>query len=206
MDMLSPFPNQGLHRTSAVAGRSCLSKRHDATRPLPGSTLPLCKAPAEFQTLSEEETTSLDRTPRLPVSASHLGSCAKFSCPLAHCFSLCTCRQQSRSAPNDVQKCKFCSPLPVLSAGAVCVGVSGCMREASCPSFPPCEPDLKLTEVRGSLSLFSASRDRHHFKPSPQYLLNTAFHARMLCKAEQKQYAIYKYGEESIMKFFRSFL
>lgn len=135
-----PLPKPGVVQTngiSAVAGRSCLSKRHDATQQLSGGILPPCMAPTEFQTLSEEETTSSDRMPRLPASASHLGSCAEFCCPLAFCFSPCTCRQQSRSASNDVQKCKFCSPLPALSAGAICVGALGCMREVSCLSFLP---------------------------------------------------------------------
>lgn len=67
---------------------------------------------------------------------------------------------------------------------------------------PACNPKLKLDEVRENLSLFSVSVDQHHFKSESQYLLNTVFHTWTLCKAEQKEYAIYKHVEESIVKFF----
>lgn len=189
---LPPFPNQGLHRP----GRSCLPKRHCDTWQLPTSILPLGKAPTEFQTL-------LDWTSWLPPSALCLGSHAKFCSFLTHLFPSVysqTAKQVWIKQHSEVQILLSTTELDI------CVRALGCMKEVSCLSSLPCNPKLKLAEVRGSLSLFSVSVDQHHFKPESQYLLNTAFHTWSLCKAEQKEHAIYKHVEESIMKFFVSIM
>lgn len=192
MDVLPSFPNQGLHGP-AGPGRSCLPKRHCDTWQLPTNILPLDKAPTEFQTL-------LDWTPRLPLSALHPGSCAKFCCSLAYLFASVYSRQQSRSALNDIQKCKFCSPwqsYQLEQSALEHYGVWGRSRV-----WAPClvTPNWSLLKSEEVFHYFQLSVDP--FKPESQYLLNTAFHTWTLCKAEQKEYAIYKHVEASIMKFF----
>lgn len=132
----------------------------------------------------------LDWTPWLPSSALHLGSCVKFCCSLAYLLPSVYSRAAKQVCIKWHSEVQILLSMTELSAAAICVGALGCMREVSCLSSLPCNPKLKLAEVRGSLSLFSASVDQHHLKPESQYLLNTAFHTWTLCKAEQKEHAI----------------
>lgn len=129
-----------------------------------------------------------------------LAAVPNFAVPWHTCLPLCIRWQQSRSALNDIQKCKFCSPwqsYQLEQSALEHYGVWGRSRV-----WAPClvTPNWSLLKSEEVFHYFQLSVDP--FKPESQYLLNTAFHTWTLCKAEQKEYAIYKHVEASIMKFF----
>lgn len=96
----SPLPKLGAARPEGPR-RSCLPQGYCDTWQLPNSILPLGKAPSESHTLLDHDSHLLH---------SILVAVPNFAVPWHTCFPLCVCRQQSRSALNDIQKCKFCSP------------------------------------------------------------------------------------------------
>lgn len=192
MDMLPPLPNQGLAQTRRTWEK------------LPLKEVLWHLATAQQYPASGQGSLWISDPlgPWLPPSALHLGGCAEFCCFLAYLFPsvyLQAAKQVCLKWHSEVQ---ILLSMTELSATAIYVRALGCMRVVSSLSSLSCNPKLKLAEVKGNLSLFSAAVDQHHFRPESQYLLNTAFHIWTQCKAEQKEYAIYKHVGESIMKFF----
>lgn len=161
-DTLSPFPKQGLHLPPPSSGLEKLPLIEAQCHQLAARQYPASVRGSHWIS---------DPVGRRNHFFGHgsqllqliLAAAPNFALPW-RIASVCNCRRQGRCASNDIQKCKFCSPLPALSAVAICVGALGCMREVSALSFLPCKPDLKLAEVKGSLSLFLVSVDQHHFK------------------------------------------
>lgn len=101
----------------------------------------------------------------LSPSALCLGSCAEFCCSLAHLFPSLYLQAAKQVCIKWHSEVQILLSMTELSATAICVRVLECMRVVSFLSSLPCNPKLKLAEVRGDLSLFSATVDQHHFKP-----------------------------------------